>query len=223
MPPMISKAKLIGAILIAGGVVWLIMNLNISREKTIEAGDIVVSPVSNPSAIAGSFKVYTPLLKKNNTIPSKGIGGACLVANLNPNYPVSVDISGVPRSRSCSLNSDCQGGLNSLGWNGYCDGKTKICWVRPGPDTEFCNRSKDYAPAIPLPGKVWEDWVINPAPKDGPHPFQRSPSAFEWRVVACLNGIDPNTGQSNTDCGTPDGPNRVEVLGKVTPVNYKPF
>lgn len=211
MPPMISKAKLIGTTLIGAGVVWLIMNLNISREKTIEAGDIVVSPVSNPSAIAGSFRVYTPILKKNNTILSEGIGGACLVANLNPIYPGAPDISGVPRTRHCSLNSECQNGLKT-GWAGYCDGKAKICWVRPGPDTEFCNRSKDY-----VPGKVWEDWVINPAPKDGPHPFQRSPSAFEWRVVACLNGT------GSADCGTPDGPNRVEVLGKVTPVNYKPF
>lgn len=213
--PWIKVVALIGGLV---ALVWAVMNLNIRREKTIEAGDIVVSQVSNTSEIKGSFKVYTPWLKHNNTILSKGTGGACLVANLNPIYPGVPDISGVPRTRRCSLNSECQKGLET-GWFGYCDAGagTGICWVKPGGD-EFCNKS-NMPPEFPPP-IIWQDGITNTVPKST-HYFQASTSNIHWRVVACLNGID-HTGESTTDCRT-GGSNRIEVFGSPTPVKYKPF
>jgi hypothetical protein len=205
------------AIVAAAVVWWGMWKWNYDGEKTIRAGEIEVvfgglgshgQPL--PNAIKGSFTLSTPMLKLG-TIRSQGTGGACLVANLNP-----YRVSGV--QGGCSKNSDCQGGLN--GWAGYCDGVTGICWIRPGGD-EFCNKSNQY-PGFP-PGKIWVDGVKNLTPKDGPHSFQELSSApVEWRVLACLNGIDPDTGKDTTDCKT-GGPRRIEVFGKIKSVPYKPF
>jgi hypothetical protein len=193
------------------------MNFNISLEKVIEAGKVETITVSDPSnhgldtsEIKGSFRVYTPILKGKTMISSEGIGGACLVANLNPSYP---DISTIP-GRYCSKNSECQGGLTSLGWHGYCDAGTGKCWVKPGGD-KFCNKSN-----IP-PVTKWKDGITNTVPKS-PHYFQASTSDIEWRVVACLNRL----GSTTENCGDPnnlDGKNKLQVFGESAPVKYKPF
>jgi hypothetical protein len=220
-PPLINKA-VIGTILIAAVVVLGIWNLNFPGEKTIRVGEIEVAintgagqGLPRNSEIKGSFMVYTPILKLGS-IQSQGIGGACLVADLNQfGKP---DMSGVTGGR-CKKNSDCQVSRleRDAGWAGYCDGGTGICWIRPGGD-EFCNRSKDYIhlPELPPPGKIWEDGIKNTIPKE-PHYFQGLFPLINWRVVACLNETN------STDCGGDDGIKRIEVFGKIKSVPYKPF
>src|SRR6266850_5144682 len=126
-PARSNKAALIGAVFIAAVVVWGILNVNFSREKAIDAGDIDVvigglgshgQPV--PNFIRGSFMVSTPMIKRR-TIKSQGTGGACLVANLNilnPGQPgmstpgkIENPDTGTPK-RPCLKNSDCQRFLN---------------------------------------------------------------------------------------------------------------
>ena len=221
-PPMISKAKLMSAIFIAAVVVWGMLNVNFLLEKAIDAGKIEIITVSDPSnhgldtsEIKGSFKVYTPMLKHSiATIPSEGIGGACLVADLKP-----YNIPTIPTTPGwmCSKNSECQTdlSLNHPGWLGYCDAGTGKCWIKPGGD-KFCNKS------IMHPGvKKWEDGFTNTVPKS-PHYFQVSTSDIDWRVVACLNKL----GSTTENCGDPnnlDGKNKLQVFGEPTPVKYKPF
>jgi hypothetical protein len=220
----------IKAVLFAALIVAVVVGMwNYSGEKTIDAGDIelFVGPLS--SEIKGSFTVSTPKVKRR-TIPSQGTGGACLVANLNPGKP---NMSGIPGGR-CSKNSDCQQSLNP-GWAGYCDQGTGICWVRPGTAEQFCNLSRFVTP--PTPPIIWEDGIKYPTPKLY---FQlRSPSAIDWRVVACLNQIDPATGKDSKlhGCGAQigafevsnglvtgygDGKLKLQVFGKTQSVNYGP-
>jgi len=229
-PARSNKAALIGAVFIAAVVVWGILNVNFSREKAIDAGDIDVvigglgshgQPV--PNFIRGSFMVSTPMIKRR-TIKSQGTGGACLVANLNilnPGQPgmstpgkIENPDTGTPK-RPCLKNSDCQRFLNP-GWAGYCDEGTGICWVRPGTAEELCNRSIDYTPP-----KIWQDGFKNPTPKT-PHHFPvLSPAPIEWRVLACLNKL----GSTDRHCGDPvnlDGENKLQVFGKIKAVPYKP-
>jgi hypothetical protein len=150
-------------------------------------------------------QIWTSFMIKESTHPtaieSNGKGGACLIADLN-----SFGIPAMPGNptRRCTLNADCQGGLNvpgtpTAGWWGYCDmDGDKKCWVRPGPPPVFCNINGTVRPL---------DKVI-----DTPHvsidPFKaKFPGPVRWRAIACLNGKD------NKDCTRMDGGVRREVMG----------
>ena len=160
---------------------------SVSRKK-ISAGTVEFSPTIGPHRLQGSFKVSTSSSK--NAILSKGTGGACLLADLNH---FCIPTMSAAKNRKCATNSDCTAGLPAK-WSGYCH--EEACWVRPGPDTDLCNKS----PFVP-----WAEDVDHPAPPDPfdlsvaryPEPtrlesFSRVyPGPVKWRVVACLNGIDP--------------------------------
>lgn len=152
-------------------------------------------------------QIWTTFTIKASTHPtaieSPGTGGACLVADLNAfNLPV------MPAGpRSCTLNADCQSGLNvagtpTAGWVGYCDiDGDKKCWVRPGTQPGLCN----VGPVIrPLDTIIETPHVSLAAFK------ARYPGPVRWRTVACLNGYSP---PNNRDCALRDGGNRREVMG----------
>ncbi len=193
--------------------------------KKISAGAIALSPGHGPAGhkLVGSFKISTS--PSQNAIRSNGTGGACLVADLNrfgfPQMPSRQD-------RKCTKNSDCTEGLPAK-WSGYCDvDGEKTCWVRPGPDNaELCNKSPNYTPP-----RVWEEDVDHPSnttpfdlakpryPEHAPlESFSRAyPRPVRWRVVACLNGIDPATQQYYPGCKVPDPEYkemRMEVFGPI--------
>jgi len=195
-------------------------------DKKISAGAIEFSPEYGPAGhkLVGSFKISTS--PSQNAIRSNGTGGACLVADLNRFDKPTRASNG--QNRKCTKNSDCKAGLPSS-WSGYCDvdgGKT--CWVRPGPgNAELCNKSLNYTPP-----RVWEEDVDHPSnttpfdlakpryPEHAPlESFSRVyPGPVRWRVVACLNGIDPTTQQYYPGCGVTDPEHkemRMEVLGPI--------
>jgi hypothetical protein len=186
----------------------------------------------NPDELQGSFKISTSFSK--TAIPSDGTGGGCLVADLNafhiPRIPADPDWK-------CSRNSDCQE-LPS-GWAGYCDANgERTCWVRPGPrdDEHLCNKS---------PLVAWREGIYpsNEKPFNFSAPYSRSPQLdgsvglrsfsatypgpVRWRVVACLNGIHPETGKTKyanakgedtRGCAEIDSEYRMEVFGPITTV-----
>ena len=187
--------------------------------KKISAGAIEFSPATNPQTLQGSFKIFTS--PSQNAIRGNGTGGACLVADLNRfNFPT---LSG-GQSRKCTENSDCNQGLPS-GWRGYCDADgERTCWVRRGPDKDdLCNKS---------PFEPWEEGVDHPSnttpfdlakpryPEHAPlESFSRAyPGPVRWRVVACLNGIDPTTQPYHPGCRVTDPEHkeiRMEVFGPI--------
>ncbi len=163
-------------------------------DKKISAGAIEFSPEYGPAGhkLVGSFKISTS--PSQNAIRSNGTGGACLVADLNRFDKPTRASNG--QNRKCTKNSDCKAGLPSS-WSGYCDvdgGKT--CWVRPGDLAK--PRYPEHAPLESF-SRVY-------------------PGPVRWRVVACLNGIDPTTQQYYPGCGVTDPEHkemRMEVLGPI--------
>jgi hypothetical protein len=190
-------------------------------DKKISAGAIECSPEYSPAGhkLVGSFRISTS--SSTNAIPSNGTGGACLVADLNR---FGIPQMSAGQNRKCTKNSDCTVGLPAR-WSGYCDvDGERTCWVRPGPDNDdLCNKS----PSIP-----WSEDVDHPA---GKTPFDLSiprypehaplesfsstyPGPVRWRVVACLNGIDPKTQQYYPGCKDIDVAHkemRMEVFGPI--------
>jgi len=211
------------------GTLGLIAEGQPTPRRKISAGAIKFSAATNPPKLQGSFRISTS--PSRNAIPSNGIGGACLVADLNQ-FDIPRMSSG--QDRKCTKNSDCNEGLRT-GWSGYCDADgERTCWVRPGHGTtELCNKSVDYAPP-----NVWEEDTKHPSnttPFDLSKPrypgkltqgkrnalesFSRAfPGPVRWRVVACLNGIDLKTQQYYPGCKDIDVAHkemRMEVFGPI--------
>lgn len=219
-------------------------------KKIIPGG--VVSPgkmygstyLVNPAAIVGSFKVENSTLEAGG-IKTNGTGGACLVADLNE---FGLPRMSNP-DRMCSKNSECQSFYPTMaqeGFVGYCDYKgDHKCWVRPGDGPDLCNRSKDYTSP-----KIWDVNVHYPAsqkqfgftapryafesvPLTSPagarivlrsfmDTYYKHDKGIRWRVVACLNGTDPASGEFIAGCGIdlpPDAPAavRMELFGPPSP------
>lgn len=197
--------------------------------KTISAGEIDITALSaGPLAggrraeIGGSFTISTvpPGQQNSDAIPSLGIGGACLVADLSRFTQLNLP-------QSCSSGADCSSNLPA-GWFAYCDTEQAggpaagKCWIRPGTPAELCNRSVDYSPP-----KKWPDGTHQapknpyklPAPTTIPlNPQDQAP--VQWRVVACLNKANPD-GSDSGGCGRPDGAAfRKLVFGKAKLVPY---
>ena len=185
--------------------------------KKISAGAIELSPAINPHLLQGSFMISTSFSKA--AIPSNGTGGACLVADLNRfDFPA---LSG-GQNRKCTKNSDCMAGLPAR-WSGYCDvDRERICWVRPGPDSnDLCNKS---------PFEPWKEDVDHPAgtmPLDlskprypGLAPLESFSSTYpgpvRWRILACLNGKDlawdPESGENKPACAAKDASDQKRRL-----------
>lgn len=195
--------------------------------KTISAGEIDITPLSaGPLAggrraeIKGSFTISTvpPGQQNPDAIPSLGIGGACLVADLSRFTQLALP-------QSCSSGTDCSNNLPA-GWSAYCDKEQAggpaagKCWIRPGTPAELCNRSLDYNPP-----KKWPDGTHQapknpyqlPAPATIPlNPQDQAP--VQWRVVACLSKATPagDTG----GCGGSDPNLRKLIFGKAKLVPY---
>jgi hypothetical protein len=195
--------------------------------KKISAGAIQFSP----DGLSGSFKISRSFSK--NAIPSDGTGGGCLVADLNdfhfPKMPIEAP------NRKCSRNSDCQ--AIPAGWAGYCNQEEGRCWVRPGPGGEhLCNKSPISALTV---GTTYES--NKPFDLSAPYyphalpdgsvwlrSFSESyPRSVRWRVLACLNGIHPETGETKytnakgedtRGCGEVDSEYRMEVFGPIATV-----
>jgi len=197
-------------------------------KKTISAGRIEWTPVTPSAAnspaearIKGSFTISSipPGQENAEAIPSNGTGGACLVAEWGR--------FGLGDAPSCSKNSDCMNALppdkrgdiptNTIKWFGYCHEGEGKCWLRPG-GVELCNRSPDYDPL-----RRWDDGTYDtpketyyvPAPPgsgSGRPVHTVYPRPITWRVVACLNQIDPATGNDSKGCGA-GGPLRKQVFG----------
>ena len=221
--------------LCVGLVVVLSLGSGICQIKIL-AGDVKKSTNPNgngsgqvPTSVEGSFMITNATAQEGGILGDR-TGGACVIANLNA--------KGVPimqtQNRTCTKNTDCQG-FNAengeVGWSGYCDTEgTHVCWVRPGPPEDLCNRSPDHHPTM-----VWDLNVSYPSNKSFsltekrykvPSPgnsarlqtFLERFGVVEWRVVACLNGINKINGKPFCPAGAPTGPlppnTGMEVLGK---------
>ena len=185
--------------------------------------------------LKGSFEIS---IGGKGAIPSDGTGGACLVADLNPFH-----MPEIPHDPAwkCSANSDCGKGLPPA-WAGYgyCDEKEGTCWVRPGPpnDKHLCNKSPE------------DPWEVGIPHASNTEPFDLSanyswyavaadglvlrrsfsdifPGPVRWRVVACLNTIHPDNGETTftnakgeltKGCKEIDSIYRLEVFGPPTTV-----
>jgi hypothetical protein len=178
-------------------------------KKIIDPGKIeLASPPSAASnEIWGSFTISQST--HPTAIVSSGIGGACLLADLN-----HLGIPAMPASnptRRCTENAECQTGLDSK-WFGYCNIEgDKKCWVRPGPNFGPDSLCKIGVPPRPLNSKV-----------DTPHvKLEDLAKQFtynrpiQWRVVACLNGTPATSGPAagQPPCKNTDGGDRIEVMG----------
>ncbi len=184
-------------------------------QKTISAGDVEIIPVNvggppseRRAQLKGSFTITTvpPGQENADAIPSYGTGGACLVAEWGR--------FGLGDAPSCSKNSDCMNALppdkrgdiptNAVKWFGYCHEGEGKCWLKPG-GKELCNRSPDHNNAPWAPGTYYIP--INPyyvvgtpglgSPSPGPNVYQ---GPIKWRVVACLNGGDPQPERDTKHC-----------------------
>jgi hypothetical protein len=155
---------------------------------------IVAGPVkATGDTISGSFRVDAP---RRRGIQSSGTGGACLVAE--------------PGDRECSTDVDCSdlrtkyhpaGAAYCLRQGGM--KKHKTCWVRPGPDLDFCLKS----PVAPLPAITRID-----LPQVDPRVMGAGPDV-RWRVHACLNGYDAAAKADNHACGDSTASNRMTSDG----------
>jgi hypothetical protein len=156
--------------------------------------EIVAGPVkATGDTISGSFRVQE---SHRAGIVSAGTGGACLVAERN--------------DRSCSSDDDC-GDLRAHyhpAGAAYClqpqgAPSHRTCWVRPGPDLEFCLKS----PLAPLPVNTRIDLpqADSRVMADG--------HDVRWRVHACLNGYDAAAKADNHACGDSTATNRMTSDG----------
>jgi hypothetical protein len=174
--------------------------------------------------VRGSFSIIA-LLNNPRAIRSIGTGGACMVADLNHlNIPARTPLGtvekpvsppvGLPYRGYCQTSSQCNGSLPA-GWAGYCI--ENACWTRPGGG-EYCTRSTPDNG-----GQPWELGVDHPVPLNGASPAPSEPPYIDvsaiykileqrskmhgfrqrwinWRIHACLNGIDAKGGDSR-GCG----------------------
>jgi len=202
-----------GAIVVIAAGAFVATFWNYAGHKTIIAGKIEIEdgpPVGSAQVpltvrMRASFTVYTPTLRFD-AIPSQGTGGACLVADLNPDLPTGVPPGG------CTTNAQCGGSLPT-GWSGYCDKSQNKCWVRPGAPQGLCNRSIDVPPgAAPI---IWQDGVKNPVPQNPPAILPLPGAETEWRVLACLNHFPPSV--PPVACGT-----HLEVFGTPKKTKVRP-
>jgi len=193
-----------------GLVVLMSLGSGICQEQTkIEGG--AVKRTAN--TVQGSFKITAAT--SADGILSKRLGGACLLADLNEHL-----IPKMPSPRTCSKDSECQSfdPANGEGdFHGYCNVAEKKCWVRPGIDTDLCNRSKDYDP--PKPWDLNSNYPSNKSfslvqlryrvpmgNNNGTHlvSFMQLYGRSRWIVAACLNGINSVNGQPFCQAGAPD-------------------
>lgn len=212
----IPRSVLVCGILMTMGVVTMMGQR--SNEKKVYPGDVKWSfDELGRASIWGSFTIkHVP----SGGVESEGTGGACLVADLNERYHQP---SGVPPD-GCTNNADCNNDdeLKAKKWSGYCDGspgKPGKCWVRPSTDPPtnpiLCNRSidtgnlvDDNEGSLNSAGdmKIWTLGKPHKAPKQ-PYLVPDEYRGIKWRVVACLNKINPNTGHDEKGCGG------MQVLG----------
>jgi hypothetical protein len=149
----------------------------------------------------------------SNGIESNRYGGACLVADLTA--------QGIGK-KVCSSDLDCHPvvkverrpgqpevpGVTVPAYEGYClasgpRDRVRSCWVRPGPQPEFCMTSKQTGG--PLQAKQYALPVVKADPT-GKGPVR-------WRIHSCLNpnvppppGEQPCAVRGTTNKQTNDGP-----------------
>lgn len=173
--------------------------------RIIVPGNVVVSsyliPSTTPPRKTGRGLTATFRVERSSAaraIPSEAMGGACLIADLNP--------FGTPRRGVCTTDEQCAASLSpgqrANGWYSYCvvefdritaQGKTPKgkCWTRPGPPPSYCTMATD---------SPWKDGIDVRVPAKGVAPLYSPWSTgaeVRWRVRACLNGID---GQGGPPC-----------------------
>ena len=167
---------------------------------SVRAGKVLASE-ARPRLLSGSF-IISPAQSGPSPIQSMGTAGACLIADLN-----SINLPNT--GPSCSKDTDCQGGLTG-GWYGYC--VASRCWVRPGTQKSHCSIS-----AIDNGGQPWGHGT-HKVPKSAPAIDVSSvyglPGAagksFQWRMRACLNGLNAAGTGDNGACGGNPGPKIVD-------------
>ena len=170
---------------------------------TVRAGPV---PDAKISALSGNFQMLK--VSAAQGIPSNQRGGACLI------FPAADLGFTKMAAKTCTKNSDCSvKGENELGV--YCDGDTNSCWAKPtinNGNNELCNRPITMTAS-----------TLNPVPADPPvgkgpidvRQFKIQAGA-KVRVVACLNKLGANP--VTTGCASPNGPDRIEVMGPVATV-----
>lgn len=163
---------------------------------TVRAGPV---PNAQVAALSGTFQLLET--GSPSGIPSTRVGGACLV------FPAADLGFTQMAAKQCSKNSDCATtGENPVG---YCDVAEHKCWSRPNQPTA--------RPALCNVGGTLNPSDLNAVPKQPVDvaQFNIAPGA-KVRVVACINktGASP----TGTGCGSPDGPDRIEVMGPVATI-----
>ena len=174
-------------------------NASAEPERLAIRAGAILADAASPRQLRASFQIV-PSQSGAQPILSTGVGGACLIADLNA---INIPTSGP----NCTTSTDCTGGMPSGGF-GYC--VAQRCWTRPGLPKPWCDRSADHANAPFDKGQHW----LPPATGSGPpqtidvSPVYALPGAagkqFQWRVYACLAGVDSN-------CGTGPGERIVDV------------
>lgn len=164
---------------------------------TIRPGPIANAEVS---ALSGNFQLLE--VGGPNAIPSKRLGGACLIFS-------AADLGYTQMAaKQCSKNSQCSTANENA--NAYCDTKTSTCWARP-------DQYPNARAALCNLGIVVEPQQLTPVPKTPVDvgQFGIRPGA-KARVIACLNRTDADLRLNG--CGSPDGDKRIELMGPIATV-----
>ena len=147
---------------------------------TVKAG--TVTQVS-PHVLTGTFEIRAPQTGEAS-VQSDGRGGACLLAQVPT------------QAKSCTASRQCQiaQGPGEPKWVGYClSGK---CWMRPSES--YCMKGVEAGPhtfpQVPVDADPVYRYV---AAHDG------GAGPIFWQVVACVNGVGPNSKTPQPCAGGP--------------------
>jgi hypothetical protein len=172
--------------------------------------DIDVSePQLKGGGPAGTFTMYHAAF---TGIPSDGLGGACLIADIASKVSAGDAVTYGIKNMSCTSDDQCnplhKGVFPSpQKWWGYCapdpDKANRRCWYKPvlADEKQLCEKSPYYAmptdpkfdPSNPKP-KVWKVGVDNPTPHVGGYDLKTFYDTYtngqtaRWRVVGLVRG-----------------------------------
>lgn len=204
------------AVIIAIGIVGLLLVVGLKY-----AWSRLDMTVSKPTLVGGQIQGSFRLHHRLNGIPSKGIGGACLIGDFaHLLSDADVTTKGVVTT-ACTDKSQCNpnlppgpgqkpGPTNPQKWEGYCvkdqSGQGK-CWYKPWDDPNdglLCNTS-----GMNPGGTPWQVGIDYPTPKDNGFSVQNFYNRYtrgqpaQWRVSGRLfstDGTPPSNVFGNPVC-----------------------
>jgi hypothetical protein len=190
-------------------------DVSVIPNLTIKAGvvriDQLVPPgpgIVQPYQYKGEYDVHSPRGSEIG-IPSYGVSGACLVHQI------------AGKEKQCSTDSECnlymEGRPVRTTWNGYClagenNASPKTCWIKQSEN--YCLKGQEGTGKHYTPGVDVRE-VYDEAHRRTGH----NPAKVDWRVLACLNGIDPAHPDNRPCRDGPDNPTMVQhSAGPILPL-----